>query len=121
MRLPGGRTAPGRLLRWRQDKTGAWWAEVTTHVPAGTVGQVDGEDYSAVPREPAAPAEPTFLLVSPTTERPQPLITVHRPDCFTVKRYSTHHRIQEISARDARTMIAKFGDTEACQICHPEP
>lgn len=119
--LPGGRTVPGRLLRWRRDAAGRWWAEITTHVPAGAVRQVDGEDYTAVPREPAVPTERVYLLVSYVQKRPEPLLTVHELGCFTVKENLWRYRIQEISALDARTMLAKFADTKACTLCHPEP
>lgn len=53
--LPAGRPTPGRILRWRQAPDGKWWAEVTLYVPAEAVRQVDGQDYSAVPREAAPP------------------------------------------------------------------
>jgi hypothetical protein len=65
--LPGGGDIPGQLLRWRQDKSGTWWAEVTVHVPAAAVQQVAGEDYTAVPRE---PAETRFVLSADTRTRP---------------------------------------------------
>lgn len=55
--LPAGGRLPAQLLRWRQDQTGAWWAEIAFDAPAEAVAPIDGEDYSRLPREATGPPE----------------------------------------------------------------
>jgi hypothetical protein len=119
--LPGGRTVPARLRRWKQDRNGTWWAEVSLYAPAAAVRQIPGETYADVPREPAAEPEPEYLLVSLARDRPQKELVVHEQDCFTFGKDPWRYRIQTIDAGMARTMLARFDDTVPCQICRPDP
>jgi hypothetical protein len=108
--LPGD--APARLLRWRQDQDGHWWAEVTTYVPADAVRPVDGEDYTAVPREPATPPAPGYVIQT----LPSGQLVLHRADCWA----ATGGRITPVPAGVEATAL-RFPDTEPCEICQPAP
>ncbi|MEC3994964.1 hypothetical protein VSR01_16085 [Actinacidiphila sp. DG2A-62] len=121
LELPGGRTVPARLRRWRQDQAGKWWAELSLYAPAGAVRQLGGEDYAGVPREPAAEPEPEYLLVSLVRDHPRKELVVHERDCFTLGKDRWRYTIQTIDAGMARTMLARFDDTVPCQICKPDP
>lgn len=111
--LPGGRTAPARLLRWHQGPDGTWRAEVALTVPAGAVRQVDGEDYSAVPREPAEPPLPAWVI-APIGRDPDAPHEVHdAARCWLVRSGRT------VTRDEARAAIAQ-GAT-ACDVCRPEP
>ena len=113
--LPGGRAVPGRLLRWRQDRAGAWWAEVALPVPAAYVQQTAGEDYAQVPREAAVPAEPRYALgpLPPGVgERRQAL---HIVGCWLIQGRTT-----PATQEDARALL-RHGGATACDACQPEP
>ncbi|MEC3997199.1 hypothetical protein VSR01_28335 [Actinacidiphila sp. DG2A-62] len=94
---------------------------MSLYAPAAAVRQIPGETYAAVPREPAAAPEPVYLLVSPGPDRPERQLVVHEPDCFTLGKNRWRYTIQTIDAGMARTMMARFDDTEPCQICRPDP
>jgi hypothetical protein len=118
--LPDGRVVTGRILRWRQGPDGEWWAEATWYVPAGAVQQVEGEDYSAVPREPAGPR----YVLSTDDRRPpgtKPTMELHLADCFTLGQIAAWTRITPVpSAERARGML-QFDDTTPCDVCKPDP
>jgi hypothetical protein len=115
--LPDGRVVTGRLLRWRQDQTGRWWAEVTQYVPAGAVRQVDGEDYSGVPREPAGPR---YVLSTDTRLKPARM-ELHRADCWLIAQPAAWRRLTPVpSPAVARGMLQFPDDTTACTGCRPE-
>jgi hypothetical protein len=114
--LPGGRDLPGRITRWRQDKTGAWWAAVELYVPAAAVAQVDGEDYTAVPRE---PAEPRYVLSADTRTRP-PTVEMHAAGCWEIAQPAKWRRNTPLSAKDARDQML-LPDTKTCPVCTPAP
>lgn len=109
--LPGD--APARLLRWRQDDQGRWWAEVTTYVPAGAVRQVDGEDYDQVPREPATLPEQQYVLN--TLPAGQRILHVLNNTCFAVDE-------KQRPACDADRALDLLAEgAEPCGICQPAP
>lgn len=121
VRLPGD--APARLHRWRQDKAGAWWAEVTLYAPAEAVQQVQGEDYSGVPREATTDPAVEYVMVAPKVPPGQPVrAELHRADCWTIPRAETSTlRITPVeSGEQARGLLA-FDDTTPCTTCQPEP
>lgn len=111
----GGGDTPGRLLRWRQDEAGAWWAEVTVHVPANAVTQVDGEDYSRVPRE---PAPPRYVLATDTRLTP-PAAELHLATCWEISRPATWRRITPMLDGVAGPDMLRFDDTTRCPLCLP--
>lgn len=122
--LPGD--APGRLLRWRQDQTGRWWAELVVHAPAEVVQQVDGEDYSQVPREPATPPQSAhggYLLVAPKVAPGQPVkAELHRVGCWSIPQVSTSTlRVTPIEDADQARGLLRFPDTTPCTACTPDP
>ena len=111
--LPDGRGITGRLLRWRQDQTGAWWAETVLCVPAADVQQTAGEDYSAVPR---GLAEPPFVLAPLRHDTPgRPALDLHTLGCWLIQGRAT-----PATAEDARFRLRDGGVT-ACDACQPEP
>jgi hypothetical protein len=118
--LPGD--VPARLVRWRQDRDGQWWAEVTLYAPAEAVQQVAGEDYTAVPREPAAqPGE--YVVVAPkVAPGEKPTAELHRADCFIIPKASTSTLLVTPmpDAKTARDML-RFDDTTPCTACRPDP
>lgn len=115
--LPDGRRVTGRLLRWRQDQAGVWWAEATVYVPARAVHPVDGEDYSAVERQ---PAEPRYVLSVDTRLKP-PQAVLHLTTCWTLDKPGSGTRITPMpDASKARGML-RFADTAACEACKPAP
>ncbi|MFI0900494.1 hypothetical protein [Streptomyces sp. NPDC020983] len=120
VRLPGD--TPARLHRWRQDKTGKWWAEVTLYTPADTVQQVQGEDYSQVPREPAGPAAEYVIVAPKVPPGEKPKAEMHRANCWTIPRAETSTlRLTPIeNAEQARGLLA-FDDTTPCTTCDPQP
>lgn len=119
--LPDGRTIPARLVRWRQGSDGRWVAEVILHVPAASVGQVDGEGYGAVPREPAEPPEVRYVLDRlPAGADGKPRLVLHVADCWAVGKKKLGRPTDMPTAKDARDML-KFPDTEPCTVCSPEP
>lgn len=116
--LPGGAPVPARLLGWRQDPDGTWRAEVALTVPAGAVTQVDGEDYSQVPR---VPAPPRFVLVTSTPPKGKPVMELHVVTCWTLATVSPTQRVTPVpDAATARGMLG-FDDTTACDVCQPQP
>lgn len=115
--LPGGRTTPGRIHRWRQGLDGRWWAEVTIHVPAGAVGKLDGEDYGSVPREPAGPR---YVMTADTRQKP-PAAEVHRDICPLLDAPADWIRVTAIDSADQARDMLRFDDTTACTACHPDP
>lgn len=118
--LPGGRQVPARLLRWRQGDTGAWWAEVTLPVPAAAVDRVDGEDYTLVEREPAAPPEPRYVL-QPLPPGPDGArLVLHLEGCFAVGQTKFRQPLAVPDSQQAASML-RFANTEACTICEPAP
>lgn len=105
---------PARLLRWRQDKTGAWWAEVTLYAPAGAVQQLPGEDYTRVPREPATPPQASadeYVI----QKLPSGKLVLHRADCWAAEGHLTP------VPPEVETLALRFDDTEPCDICQPAP
>lgn len=125
--LPAGRPAPGRILRWRQAPDGHWWAEVTLYVPAEAVRQVDGQDYTAVPREAAAPpaspppAGPAFVLTADTRPGQPRTATLHKGDCWTLGDTASWIRTTPISDAATAAGMLRFDDTTPCDICTPRP
>lgn len=114
--LPGD--TPGRITRWQQDQDGQWWAEITVRAPAAAVTQVPGEDYTAVPREPAGP---WYVMVAPTDPAQPRSAEIHAAGCFAIPAKSRRFRITPMpDAAAARDMLG-FDDTTACTVCHPEP
>jgi hypothetical protein len=116
--LPDGRTLPGRLLAWRQGADGRWWAEIAIPVPADTVRQVAGEDYTAVPREPSGPH--ARYVLEADTRRPNAGSTVHDADCWTLADKATWTRLTPLDGHAARGQLG-FNDTTACTVCNPKP
>lgn len=111
VRLPDGTHA--RLLRWRQDKTDRWWAEVTLYAPATALQPVGGEDYSSVPREAAAPDEPRYVLNAVPGGRH--VLHALNGTCFAVDE-------KQNPAIDAAVALdALAAGAEPCEICTPEP
>jgi Family of unknown function (DUF6233) len=110
--LPGGRTVSARLLRWVQTPDGTWRAEVALAVPARAVTPVDGEDYSAVPRERPEPSE--LWVIAPIGRDPDGPHEVHdAARCWLLRGGRT------VTRDEARAAIAQ-GAT-ACTVCRPEP
>jgi hypothetical protein len=101
---------PARLLRWRQDDQGRWWAEITTYVPADAVRPVSGEDYTAVPREPATPPAPGYVIQT----LPSGQLILHEATCWA----ATGGRITPVEDGIEKAVL-RFDDTEACEICQP--
>lgn len=120
--LPGD--VPGTLHDWRQDEHGDWWGRVEVWAPADAVQQVDGEDYSSVPREPATPPEATsnqYVLVAANASPDQPRAAeLHRADCWAISRVKTHRVAPVGNVAQARAAL-RFPDTTPCDICQPEP
>ena len=112
--LPGGHAVTSRLLRWRQAPDG-WWAEVTLHVPAADVAQVDGEDYAQVPREAAGSTEPRYVLVSLPSGVGERRQVLHIVGCWLIQGRTT-----PATAEDARARL-RDGQAAACDACQPEP
>lgn len=108
---------PARLRRWRQDKAGAWWAEVELYAPAAAVQQVAGEDYADVPREPAGPR---YVLATDTRVTP-PTMELHLATCWEFSQPAAWRRITPVSgSQEARTAL-RFDDTTPCPVCTPTP
>jgi hypothetical protein len=107
---------PGRITSWQQDQDGQWWAEITVRAPAAAVQQVPGEDYTAVPRQ---PAPPRYVLATDTRITP-PMMELHHAGCWAIAQPARWRRITPVAASVARGM-PKFDDTTACEVCHPEP
>jgi hypothetical protein len=103
--LPGD--VPTRLLRWRQDDQGRWWAVID--VPAAAVHPAPGEDYTAVPRD-RAPGTGRYVIQT----LPSGQLVLHRADCWA----ATGGRITPVPDGIEKA-AAKFEDTEACEICQP--
>jgi hypothetical protein len=122
--LPGGHRATGRLLRWRQSDDGRWWAEVAVPAPAGAIGQVAGEDYSAVPREPAQPDGQAGLryVMEVDKRRPNSGATIHdaTADCFLLEKPAAWSRLTQLTADQARGQL-RIDGTTACTVCNPAP
>jgi hypothetical protein len=140
--LPDGRTVPGRIQAWRQGPDGRWWAEVTIHVPAEAVRQIDGEDYAAVPRHPATrpPAAPVgdrsprALAAAERQRRDQAVptddsirwwklapgrpATLHRGDCTTAGTGPTITRSMAIAA--LTDQLDGQPTAVACGRCRPD-
>jgi hypothetical protein len=113
--LPAGEAGPvpGRLVSWHQE-AGDWWAEVLVRVPAGAVGKVDGEDYSAVPRD-AAPVQ--YVLQTLRQDIPeQRALVLHVAGCWAAE-----GRLTPVDTADRARGMLRFDDTSACDICHPTP
>lgn len=116
--LPGD--TPGRITGWRQDNTGRWWATVEVHAPADTVQQVDGEDYTHVPRKPATPAEPRYVLATDTRNTP-PTVELHRADCWEISQPATWRRITQVENPTVAAAALRADDTTPCPVCTPDP
>ncbi|BBB01117.1 hypothetical protein RVR_8374 [Actinacidiphila reveromycinica] len=116
--LPGGARVTGRLLRWRQDRTGAWWAEVSLYVPAAAARQVDGEDYDGVPREPAAPTAAAYVMAADTRATP-PTAEIHRVDCWMIADRAEWLRVTPLAEVEDvdPAALAAFPDTSLCGVC----
>lgn len=106
--LPG--EVPARLLRWRQDEAGRWWAEVTLVVPVDAVQRVEGEDYAGVPRLAAPPPPPEYVVQT----LPGGQLVLHQADCWA----ATGGRITSVPPGIEKTAL-RFEDTDPCDICHP--
>lgn len=116
--LPGGHRTPARLLGWRQADDGVWRAEVALEVPAAAVARVAGEDYTAVPRQ---PAPPRYVLVASAPAGGKPTAELHLATCWTLHSTAPHERVTPVpDAATARGMVG-FADTTACGVCKPEP
>jgi hypothetical protein len=119
VRLPDGRTLPGRLLAWRQGPDGRWWAQAVIQIPADAIGKVAGEDYSRVPREPVQPAGPRYVM-EVDERRPNGGSTIHDADCWTLDEPADWARLTPLDADQARGQLA-FDGTTACTVCNPTP
>lgn len=109
----GGPTVTARLLRWVQAADGSWQPEVALDVPAAAVTPVQGEDYSAVPREPAEPPLPVWVI-APIGRDPDGPHEVHdAARCWLLRGGRT------VTRDEARAAIAR--GTPACTVCRPEP
>lgn len=117
--LPGRRDLPGRLTGWRQDETGAWWAEVTIHAPAAAVQRIEGEDYTQVPREPAGPRYVMVAALNPDGGKRS--AEIHTAGCFAIPRKSSLHRVMDMPDAEAARGMLQFDDTTPCTVCRPEP
>lgn len=116
--LPGGRVE-ARLLRWQQQDDGTWRAEVALTVPAGAVQQVDGEDYSGVPRRPAGLRYVLSTDTRAEARDEQPAMQLHvEGHCFVIAKAAAWRRITPCPDPAA---ALKFPDTTACTACRPEP
>ena len=113
--LPGGHAVPGRLLRWRQDRAGAWWAEAVLPVPAAAVQQTAGEDYAQVPREAAVSAESRYVLGPLPPGAGERRQVLHIVGCWLIQ-----GRTVAATAEDARSLL-RDGRATACDACQPEP
>ncbi|MFG1809735.1 hypothetical protein [Streptomyces sp. NPDC049040] len=114
--LPGSREVPGRLIRWRQDKRGLWWAQVELYVPGGAVNRLPGEDYAAVPREPATPDAPRYVLAVDTRDSP-PTAELHLETCWELRRHVRWRRVTPLlDGLDGPDML-RFDDTTRCPVC----
>ncbi len=108
---------PGRITGWRQDQTGQWWAEITLHAPAAAVQQLPGEDYTAVPRQPAGPR---YFLTADTRTKP-PTAEMHQAGCWEIAKPAAWRRDTPMpSIQDARDQL-KFPSTQVCPVCNPDP
>lgn len=116
--LPGD--TPGTLHGWRQGPDGRWWAEVTVHAPADAVHQVEGEDYSRVPREPAGASESQYVLATDTRNQPS-TVELHRADCWEISRPAAWRRITPVETAEVAQAAVRFPDTTPCPVCAPTP
>ncbi|MEE4541020.1 DUF6233 domain-containing protein [Streptomyces sp. V4-01] len=123
VRLPGGCTTPGRLLAWRQGPDGAWWAQAVIQVPAAAIAQVAGEDYTAVPREPAvrAPAAGGYVLAADTRPGQPRAAVLHAADCWTLGKLARWTMITPVDDPDQARALLLIDDTTACDACQPAP
>jgi len=118
--LPGG-VRPARLVRWRQGPDGRWWAEVALYAPAEAVARVDGEDYSAVPREPQPATEPRYVLDRlPAGANGKPRLVLHVAGCWVIGTKKLSPPTPVPDGRQAQSML-RFDDTTACDVCNPGP
>lgn len=116
--LPGD--APGTLHGWRQGPDGRWWGRVEAWAPADALRQVDSEDYSQVPRQPAPAPGPQYVLATDTRDTP-PTMELHRADCWAIETPAQWRRITPVpTPAEARSALG-FPDTTACEACDPEP
>ncbi|MEE4546430.1 DUF6233 domain-containing protein [Streptomyces sp. V4-01] len=121
VRLPGGRTLPGRLLAWRQGPDGAWWAQAIIQVPAAAIRQVAGEDYTAVPREPAPrPSAGGYVLAADTRPGQPRTAVLHAADCWTLGKAAHWTTITPVDDPDQARALLLIDDTTACDACGPE-
>jgi hypothetical protein len=115
--LPGD--TAGRITGWRQDPAGQWWARVEIHAPATAVQQIPGEDYTAVPRQ---PAPPRYVLATDTHTTP-PTSELHQATCWEIsqKTGSPRWRITPLLDGLDGPDLLRFDDTTRCTICLPDP
>lgn len=118
--LPGGRGTGGRLHAWRQGPDGRWWAQVTIHVPAGSVAKMDGEDYASIPRE------PRYVLDSSLPPGPTgPRFVLHQlgVPCWALDsaRDQRGVRITPVGDTTQARALLLINDTITCDICRPDP
>lgn len=120
--LPDGHRVTARVHRWRQDRDGRWWAEVTLYVPASEVDRVEGEDYRRVGREAARAAEPRYVLQSlpPAAGSRRPRMELHEAGCWALREHLGGRITPVEDATMARASL-RFADTTACPACRPAP
>lgn len=113
---------PGTLHGWRQDRDGRWWGRVEVWAPAEAVQQVQGEDYTQVPRTPREPANGgvQYVLATDTRSTP-PSIELHHADCWEISQPAAWRRITPVENTKVAQAAGRFGDTTPCPVCNPEP
>jgi hypothetical protein len=91
------------------------------YVPAAAVVPRDGQDYAAVPREPAEPPA-RYVFDNETHDGEERRMRLHVGDCPILDRLPPGVRITPIEdVRAARCLVEKFHDTVACEVCKPNP
>jgi hypothetical protein len=96
-----------------QDADGTWQPEVALTVPTVAVRQVDGEDYSQVPRGPAGPPEPVWVVAPVGRAHDGPPEVHDAARCWLVRGGRT------VAREQARAAIAQ--GVPGCDVCRPEP
>lgn len=120
VRLPDGRTLPARIHAWRQDPDGNWWADLSIAAPAGAIRQLDGQDYSHVPRHPNGPR---YVIARDTRLKPGQagVATIHDHGCWMLDEPAKHVELRPLDGPEQARHALAFADTDACTICNPVP